>query len=201
MKSGTASVLLARHPEGRRFDYLNSLKHSLKPTVHAVKIREYSYPSPPMSNPSSPPQTPIHTPVSLATDPSPCSTDIAPSISPMPSLAISLPTATPAFTFPHPGHAPVLPPFPTTERQYLFPANFRVQQAPGSQLGLTRSIDDGPSTSQGARKSKAHVASACVNCKRAHLSCDVNRPCGRCVATGKQVIAPHESSDFVVRTV
>ncbi|KAL9080380.1 MAG: hypothetical protein Q9157_000836 [Trypethelium eluteriae] len=36
------------------------------------------------------------------------------------------------------------------------------------------------------RRTKAHVASACVNCKRAHLSCDIKRPCTRCVATGKQ---------------
>ncbi|KAF1816783.1 hypothetical protein P152DRAFT_469316 [Eremomyces bilateralis CBS 781.70] len=33
---------------------------------------------------------------------------------------------------------------------------------------------------------KANVAAACVNCRRAHLSCDVNRPCGRCVTSGKQ---------------
>jgi hypothetical protein len=38
-----------------------------------------------------------------------------------------------------------------------------------------------------ARRTKAHVASACVNCKKAHLSCDVQRPCGRCSSTGKQV--------------
>lgn len=38
-----------------------------------------------------------------------------------------------------------------------------------------------------ARRTKAHVASACINCKKAHLSCDVQRPCGRCVASGKQV--------------
>ncbi|KAK8156372.1 hypothetical protein BKA80DRAFT_136940 [Phyllosticta citrichinensis] len=37
-----------------------------------------------------------------------------------------------------------------------------------------------------ARRNKAHVASACVNCKRAHLSCDVQRPCMRCVASGKE---------------
>ena len=38
-----------------------------------------------------------------------------------------------------------------------------------------------------ARRAKAHVASACVNCKRAHLSCDVQRPCSRCIAGGKEV--------------
>lgn len=41
-----------------------------------------------------------------------------------------------------------------------------------------------------ARRTKAHVASACVNCKKAHLSCDIQRPCGRCVASGKQVCPP-----------
>jgi hypothetical protein len=37
------------------------------------------------------------------------------------------------------------------------------------------------------RRAKAHVARACQNCKKAHLSCDENRPCGRCVATRKEV--------------
>jgi hypothetical protein len=46
-------------------------------------------------------------------------------------------------------------------------------------------------TSHDARKAKTHVASACVNCKRAHLSCDVQRPCARCVASGKQVSVTH----------
>ncbi|KAK3721005.1 hypothetical protein LTR37_003295 [Vermiconidia calcicola] len=44
----------------------------------------------------------------------------------------------------------------------------------------------GLATTRTGRKSKAHVASACINCKRAHLSCDVQRPCARCVASGKQ---------------
>ncbi|CAG8477061.1 9027_t:CDS:2 [Ambispora gerdemannii] len=35
------------------------------------------------------------------------------------------------------------------------------------------------------RTNKTHVPSACVNCKRAHLACDVSRPCKRCVALGK----------------
>ena len=35
------------------------------------------------------------------------------------------------------------------------------------------------------RRVKAHVASACVNCKKAHLACDSQRPCPRCVSIGK----------------
>lgn len=36
------------------------------------------------------------------------------------------------------------------------------------------------------RKTKGHVASACVPCKRAHLRCDAMRPCSRCVTGGKE---------------
>ncbi|KAF4126689.1 GAL4 [Geosmithia morbida] len=36
------------------------------------------------------------------------------------------------------------------------------------------------------RKAKGHVASACVPCKRAHLRCDNQRPCSRCLTSGKQ---------------
>ncbi|KAI9679407.1 MAG: hypothetical protein M1817_005429 [Caeruleum heppii] len=36
------------------------------------------------------------------------------------------------------------------------------------------------------RRAKNHVASACVNCKKAHLACDENRPCQRCVTAGKE---------------
>ncbi|ORY97600.1 hypothetical protein BCR43DRAFT_490032 [Syncephalastrum racemosum] len=32
---------------------------------------------------------------------------------------------------------------------------------------------------------KSHVPSACINCKKAHLACDVTRPCKRCVTLGK----------------
>ncbi|KAN0064654.1 hypothetical protein ACQY0O_002284 [Thecaphora frezii] len=35
------------------------------------------------------------------------------------------------------------------------------------------------------KMAKAHVPSACLNCKRAHLACDVGRPCRRCVNLGK----------------
>jgi hypothetical protein len=37
------------------------------------------------------------------------------------------------------------------------------------------------------RRTKAHVASACVNCKKKHLRCDQKRPCLRCVQAGKEV--------------
>ncbi|KAF2267014.1 hypothetical protein CC78DRAFT_101904 [Lojkania enalia] len=60
-------------------------------------------------------------------------------------------------------------------------------QGPGPQVQPTAIIAPPPlRPNKPARRTKAHVASACVNCKKAHLSCDVQRPCGRCVASGKQ---------------
>lgn len=44
---------------------------------------------------------------------------------------------------------------------------------------------DHHSASKNARKAKPHVQAACSNCKKAHLACDVSRPCQRCVGNGK----------------
>ncbi|OQV04871.1 Fungal Zn2-Cys6 binuclear cluster domain-containing protein isoform 2 [Cladophialophora immunda] len=44
-----------------------------------------------------------------------------------------------------------------------------------------------PVSPRATRKPKAHVASACVNCKKKHLRCDSSRPCRRCVQSGKEV--------------
>ncbi|KAJ2959915.1 hypothetical protein NQZ79_g4690 [Umbelopsis isabellina] len=41
------------------------------------------------------------------------------------------------------------------------------------------------STVPAKRPSKAHVPSACINCKKAHLACDLNRPCNRCITMNK----------------
>ncbi|SAM02569.1 hypothetical protein [Absidia glauca] len=32
---------------------------------------------------------------------------------------------------------------------------------------------------------KPHVRTACINCKKAHLACDAERPCKRCISVGK----------------
>ncbi|GBB86060.1 hypothetical protein RclHR1_12500001 [Rhizophagus clarus] len=56
-----------------------------------------------------------------------------------------------------------------------------------SSLGMMNSglgVEEGSSGTM-KRTNKTHVPSACVNCKRAHLACDVSRPCKRCVALGK----------------
>ncbi|KAJ2554336.1 hypothetical protein EV175_002624 [Coemansia sp. RSA 1933] len=38
---------------------------------------------------------------------------------------------------------------------------------------------------RGGRGAKPHVPSACTNCKKAHLACDLQRPCRRCANSGK----------------
>ncbi|KAI9709563.1 MAG: hypothetical protein M1820_003323 [Bogoriella megaspora] len=63
----------------------------------------------------------------------------------------------------------------------LAPAMFADGQTDAS------AVDDAlAARNKSSRRPKVHVASACVNCKKAHLSCDVQRPCARCVSTGKQ---------------
>ncbi|KAI9319644.1 hypothetical protein BX666DRAFT_1875644 [Dichotomocladium elegans] len=49
----------------------------------------------------------------------------------------------------------------------------------------TSSSTELPRGIPGKRTYKPHVPSACINCKKAHLACDVSRPCTRCVALGK----------------
>lgn len=49
-----------------------------------------------------------------------------------------------------------------------------------------------------ARRAKAHVPSACVNCKRKHLACETRRPCNRCVQSGKEVRLPRSLTNFML---
>ncbi|KAK1256111.1 hypothetical protein MKX07_008370 [Trichoderma sp. CBMAI-0711] len=50
-----------------------------------------------------------------------------------------------------------------------------------------QAADSRPLTSpKTQRKTKGHVASACVPCKKAHLRCDAQRPCSRCLGNGKE---------------
>ena len=61
---------------------------------------------------------------------------------------------------------------------------------PGN-TGLSSTVPTAESSSQTTtrqrRRPKAQVASACWKCKRDHLSCDVERPCKRCVNSGQEV--------------
>src|SRR5436305_303823 len=58
---------------------------------------------------------------------------------------------------------------------------------------LRPSLGPGDISPRATRKTKAHVASACVNCKKKHLRCDDSRPCRSCVQSGKEVSGTIES--------
>jgi hypothetical protein len=66
--------------------------------------------------------------------------------------------------------------------RHSLPTAASYQQGPTSV-----SSSSAPRGQRTTRRTKAHVAKACQNCKKAHLSCDEARPCARCVASGKQV--------------
>ncbi|KFY11050.1 hypothetical protein V492_04702 [Pseudogymnoascus sp. VKM F-4246] len=69
--------------------------------------------------------------------------------------------------------APPLPPYGFDQPR---PANFPFQMPERPE----------PPSPAKTRKTKGHVASACVPCKRAHLRCDAQRPCSRCQNTNKE---------------
>ncbi|EME40882.1 hypothetical protein DOTSEDRAFT_74440 [Dothistroma septosporum NZE10] len=171
---------------------LVSLKRTVRPFLGPSGRGEASYPSPPMSNPPSPLQYSRDEGNPLVTTSSEQSTTVPTPIAAtsMPDVAISAP-ALALSSFQAPSLTGHLPSLSTTASQ-----SFSIQSAGSGHHALTssnilqsaRGTPSGPRSSDlgGGRKSKAHVASACVNCKKAHLSCDVNRPCARCVASGKQ---------------
>ena len=155
--------------------------------THLDQCNAHSYPSPPMSNPPSPPRFPQDRPASTPHEPR-----VAAGATTTTTTAFPMPVAAPSSAaYGTPLHTPRTPgPFMQTQTttatiqiSQSFPAYSTSQTLPpfGTQS------EAGPSSLKGGRKSKAHVASACINCKRAHLSCDVNRPCARCVSSGKQV--------------
>ena len=165
-----------------------------------------SYPSPPMSSPPSPQRKvsdiqppPVTTYAELAlsapvTSSTSSSINSAFSIPAVPSILPSASQQTPsrASAFTTTAAASQVP------RTYSSSSNESVLYRRGSASSASNVPDPlptaGPSVGpaspdqgRAGRRTKTHVANACNNCKRAHLSCDVERPCGRCVATGKTV--------------
>ena len=150
------------------------------------------YPSPPMSTPPSPPGPPLELSLSTSseTTTSPVSTSVTGAA--LPGLPATLPEI--QFAPHHPlVQTPYLPPFqfqahgPSTTPVSvpgIFQAGGVVTTGPNVTMGS--SVSESTMVRSG-RKSRGHVASACINCKKAHLSCDIERPCTRCVASGKQV--------------
>ncbi|EFW98481.1 c6 zinc finger domain containing protein [Grosmannia clavigera kw1407] len=97
-----------------------------------------------------------------------------------------------------PAHLPYLPPLPGPgPMQQGYPISVPSRPPPPSQVPSPNSVSaPGPSgredsiqpfdSPKSQRKTKGHVASACVPCKRAHLRCDSQRPCSRCLSNNKE---------------
>lgn len=189
MINGFPFLNLAHHSPTYEKDDLRqaTLRRKSAHLWDSVRGAASGYPSPPMSSPPSPTRRP-----SDLTLPSTGSQQFVPT-STVPSTATSSvypseETRAPISTV---GLATVSGP------AYDPPASFVSGpglESLGPALGIYPSTpyapppsSSGRSGAQEGKKAKTHVASACVNCKRAHLSCDVQRPCARCVASGKQV--------------
>ncbi|KAI8054410.1 hypothetical protein BDF22DRAFT_742337 [Syncephalis plumigaleata] len=88
---------------------------------------------------------------------------------------------------------PLLPANPGSSAVPMHVSHETDTKTPPSSSTATNMVTDENHNSSGSavrsrsprRGTKTHVASACYNCKRAHLACDVSRPCQRCRASGK----------------
>lgn len=155
-----------------------------------------SLPSPPMSGSPPPPSPPnISRTTSLrrkrSVSPAPNSTQAGYGLT-RPAYE---PTGRPQGFQPRYGEIPSqIPPFPNPFQQgyaggYMGTAgNVGLHQSAYPPVGHTLlSQHDVPGPARATRKPKAHVASACVNCKKKHLRCENTRPCKRCIQSGKEV--------------
>lgn len=177
----------------------SGLKRKFSSLVLPPGQGQFCYPSPPMSSPPSPPLSAGELSHGAASEPSaivPASSTSANVTAP--TLPIPPPivqaTAPPA-PAPPPQHSGTLLDRPALASSLTGPSwsqapSFGILHtgivASGAPAFTTGPALAGQSSNRSGAKSKAHVASACINCKRAHLSCDVQRPCARCVASGKQ---------------
>jgi hypothetical protein len=174
MIDGFSSLTLAHHQHPTTHD-TDSLRHATlrRKSAHLWDTTQGSiagYPSPPMSSPPSPKRRP-----SDFTLPSTPARSLQQTTSPSASFGLVKPDV-PAY---HP---------PASFATGLGSASFVSGASPYvSTQYVPPPVAHHRTPSHDARKAKTHVASACVNCKRAHLSCDVQRPCARCTTSGKQV--------------
>ncbi|TGZ80859.1 hypothetical protein EX30DRAFT_364222 [Ascodesmis nigricans] len=102
-----------------------------------------------------------------------------------PTTSMSTRTTSPG----DPDSAPPLP-FPATHHHHQpLSRTARSNSIPRLATSAERSPYRSPAASSATpatKRPKSHVASACIHCKKAHLACDVSRPCARCVGLGKQ---------------
>jgi hypothetical protein len=200
-------------PLGRRQEPVNSLV-SLHPQFSPARSEQHSYPSPPMSDSHSPGRRSAHLD-ERNYPPYPPPLGDARRLDPPPPLppfdhhsmtsAHSISHPRPQYPGeapgpqPHqyqPGHAIESPHYGNMQLHHGYQYVYPPPPMP-AYLGSHGPVPHGQQQamiappplrqSKPARRTKAHVAAACVNCKKAHLSCDVQRPCGRCVASSKQV--------------
>ncbi|PHH67768.1 hypothetical protein CDD82_1147 [Ophiocordyceps australis] len=95
---------------------------------------------------------------------------------------------------PTPIYSPQQPHRVPHQLPYPYPPQHLIMTTPGASAELaysmanrTSALENQSFTSpKSQRKTKGHVASACVPCKRAHLRCDAQRPCSRCTGNGKE---------------
>ncbi|KKP05886.1 hypothetical protein THAR02_02003 [Trichoderma harzianum] len=192
------------------FDF-NWSRKELLPEESAVRSR--AYPSPPMSG--SPPlplrsaheaggrgEAPNYYATSRLIDglrggptqPSPA--NIREQISPIITRPYPQePTARSPYSYPRPDELGRIVPYPpqhhhgmpqgVSQAPYLNSASSNSEAYPVPDR--PQAVESQPFTSpKSQRKTKGHVASACVPCKKAHLRCDAQRPCSRCLGNGKE---------------
>ncbi|KAL7938191.1 hypothetical protein V8C35DRAFT_291162 [Trichoderma chlorosporum] len=105
------------------------------------------------------------------------------------------PTTRSPYSYPRPEESGRIVPYPpqhhhgmpqgVSQAPYLNSASSNPEAYPVPDR--SQAADPQPFTSpKSQRKTKGHVASACVPCKKAHLRCDAQRPCSRCLGNGKE---------------
>ena len=174
------------------------------PYVSGEKFQLPTYPSPPMSNPPSSPRRyiptssapenqlssqeagrgvhlPLQTSTAFRRENIPTSIAVP---SPVPYQPVSRSSFLPS------GPPPTLGQGALLNEPHYFPQRAAIA-SPSIGAGIIQTEIGRPAASlrgnRSSRRGKTHVQKACINCKKAHLSCDAQRPCARCVASGKQV--------------
>ncbi|KAI1658027.1 hypothetical protein F4813DRAFT_68284 [Daldinia decipiens] len=194
----------SNHPLGQRRGLLNLANFSLdlswaRAETDCALSSTRAYPSPPMSG--SPPPLPPKSYPEVG--------DRGGKYRTAPPQSSLLPPTT-SSTRPYPQEAPERMPYPYHRPEDTMGRPIPYAQQPGPMVpqpqyslppvvgpNIGPSSYPMPSNPQGAenppyaspksqRKTKGHVASACVPCKRAHLRCDAQRPCSRCLSNGKE---------------
>ncbi|KAI1327510.1 hypothetical protein F5Y16DRAFT_192065 [Xylariaceae sp. FL0255] len=132
---------------------------------------------------SAPPQPPLPPPHPAVAGRFPLE---APERLPYPSYRRQEETHGPPISYPPPSPGPMVPqpqpqyPLPPAAGPSLGPSPYPMP------LSQPAPINPPFTSPKSQRKTKGHVAAACVPCKKAHLRCDAQRPCSRCLSSGKE---------------